>query len=110
MEHLHSPNRPPFPLVLDKCCIVPLAPGADPRYIRSGGHYKLLGTLALFAPMIGAFVASFWTPNWTTWSYYATVMPMTFGYSVFLCCQLGMSLQHCNEVNADDSGISFWSG
>jgi hypothetical protein len=63
---------------------------ADIRYIRNGGKYKLLGTLALLAPMAGAFVASFWTPNWSTWSYYATVMPMTFGYSVFLCCQLGM--------------------
>jgi len=59
------------------------------RYIRSGGKYKLLGTIALFPPMIGAFVAAHWTPAWSSWSYYLTVMPMTFGYSVFLCCQLG---------------------
>jgi hypothetical protein len=51
--------------------------------------------------MTGAFVASLWTPNWSTWSYYATVMPMTFGYSVFLCCQLGLSIQLIDVPGAD---------
>jgi hypothetical protein len=83
----------------------------DVRYIRNGNPYKILGTIALLAPMIGAFVASLWTPNWSTWSYYATVLPMTFGYSVFLCCQLGMLHWFpIRQGGPDCSCSSFWGG
>ncbi|WWC69120.1 uncharacterized protein I206_103056 [Kwoniella pini CBS 10737] len=77
-------------LILSLCGGLGLATGsmAAGQYIRSGHSWKYLGPIALFLPIIGAFVAAYWDPSWTWWSYYATVLPCVLGYSTFLCVQL----------------------
>lgn len=41
--------------------------------------------------MFASFIAIAWTSQWPWWAYYLSFFPATFGYSIFLCVQLGKS-------------------
>ncbi|WVF71816.1 hypothetical protein IAT40_006624 [Kwoniella sp. CBS 6097] len=77
-------------LIMSLCGGLGLATGSmvAGQYIRSGHSWRWLGPVSLVPPIIGGVVAAFWTPGWTWWSYYATVLPCVLGYSTFLCVQL----------------------
>ncbi|OCF38301.1 multidrug resistance protein fnx1 [Kwoniella heveanensis CBS 569] len=77
-------------LIMSLCGGLGLATGSmvAGQYIRAGHSWRWLGPISLVPPIIGGVVATYWTPGWPWWSYYATVLPCVLGYSTFLCVQL----------------------
>jgi hypothetical protein len=65
---------------------------ADSSYIRRGGHYKILGIVALIPAIVGGFVAGGWRPGWPWWAYFLTCLVPVLGYAVFLIVSLGWSI------------------
>lgn len=57
-------------------------------HIRKGGNYTSLGFYSLLPAVVASFVAATWTPSWPQWAYYATVLPTSFGYAIFLIVTL----------------------
>lgn len=57
-------------------------------HIRKGGNYTVLGIISLLPSVIACFVAAAWTPSWPQWAYYATVLPTSIGYAIFLIVTL----------------------
>lgn len=62
------------------------------RLIKRTGRYALLSIVGLAMPIISIYVASFWSESTSEFSYTAEIFPAGLGYSIFLCCSLGMCL------------------
>lgn len=60
------------------------------RYIRSTGRYRLIGVIGLAIAILSIFRASMWNKRTPRWEYWVDVFPAGLGYSMYLCCALGM--------------------
>ncbi|BEJ12342.1 hypothetical protein CspHIS471_0208020 [Cutaneotrichosporon sp. HIS471] len=76
--------------VLSVCSGIGLSTGTlfAGHHIRRGGRYTWLGVISLLPSIWGAWIAATWQPNWPTWGYYATILPLNTGYAVYLCVSL----------------------
>ncbi|BEI89438.1 uncharacterized protein CcaverHIS019_0208000 [Cutaneotrichosporon cavernicola] len=76
--------------VLSVCSGIGLSTGTlfAGHHIRRGGRYTWLGVVSLLPSIWGAWIAATWQPNWPTWGYYATILPLNTGYAVYLCVSL----------------------
>lgn len=79
---------PPYNLTYALSHTPSLRSDADSSHIRRGWKYTWLGVVSLVPSIISAWVAASWQPGWPTWAYYATVLPPSAGYAVFLCVGL----------------------
>lgn len=61
---------------------------ADTSHMRRGGRYTGLAVAAIVPLIVGAWTTAMWKPDWPSWSYYATIGPLSTGYAVYLCVSL----------------------
>ncbi|EIW66403.1 hypothetical protein TREMEDRAFT_45829 [Tremella mesenterica DSM 1558] len=86
-------------VILSVCGGLGLASGSliAGQYIRHGGAYKWLGVISLIPGITSTLIAASWKPDWPWWAYYATVLPGSLGYSVFLSVTLVALIASCDS-------------